>query len=59
MDKSQIWFTQKDDFGSSTMKSLSEYKGIRRTDNIENGYLLGKYRATPGIGNFTAIKKDN
>ena len=59
LEKSQIWFSEKDNFGCTTLKSLLEFKGIKRTDNIENGYLLGKFGATPEIGDFTVIKQDN
>ena len=57
LDRSQIWFADKDDYGVTKLTSLLEFKGIKRTDNIENGYLLGKYGATPDIGDFTSIKR--
>jgi AAA15 family ATPase/GTPase len=45
--KDQIYFTEKDaKTGATDLYSLDEFS-IRKTDNIEKGYLLGRYGAIP------------
>jgi uncharacterized protein len=46
--RDQIWFTEKKDDGSSHLFPLSDFKP-RRTENLENGYLQGRYGAIPFI----------
>ena len=47
--KDQIFFVEKNPkTGVSDLYSLSDFR-IRKTDNIEKGYLLGKYGAIPYI----------
>ena len=48
--RDQIWFTQKDIYGASRLFSLAEYK-VRSNAPFERDYLLGKFGATPIIGN--------
>ena len=49
--RDQIWFTEKNsNTGSSDLFSLSDF-GIRNNENIEKGYMLGKYGAVPNIIN--------
>ena len=48
--RDQIWFTQKDIYGASRLFSLTEYK-VRSNAPFERDYLLGKFGATPIIGN--------
>ena len=50
--KDEIWFVEKkvEEF-SSTLYSLSDLKNIRKNENIEAGYVKGKYGAVPFIGN--------
>lgn len=52
--RDQIWFTQKDSFGATASYSLAEYK-VRSTSPFEKDYLLGKYGATPIIGEMERI----
>lgn len=54
--KSQIWFTEKDRFGSTHLHSLVEYKNVRATDNLEKHYIQGKYGAIPYVGRFPGGK---
>lgn len=44
----EVWMVEKKD-GGSHMYSLNDFK-IHNTINIENGYLEGRYRAIPFIG---------
>lgn len=52
--RDQIWFTQKNSFGATELFSLAEYK-VRSTSPFERDYLLGKYGATPIIGDIETI----
>ena len=54
--KSQIWFTEKDRFGSTHLHSLVDYKNVRATDNLEKHYIQGKYGAIPYVGRFPGGK---
>lgn len=49
--RDQIWFTEKNSAtGSSDLYSLSDFS-VRKNENIEKGYLLGRYGAVPFINN--------
>lgn len=49
--RDQIWFTEKDiNNGVSDLYPLSDFS-IRKTENIEKGYMLGRYGAVPFIKN--------
>ncbi len=52
--RDQVWFTQKDNFGATELYSLAEYK-VRSTSPFERDYLLGKYGATPLIGDIESV----
>lgn len=57
--RDQIWFVEKDRYGSTDLYSLLEYK-VRSDASFEKDYLLGKYGAIPYIGEFKFFsnKKD-
>lgn len=45
--RDQVYFTEKDvEKGVTDLYSLDEF-GVRKSDNIEKGYLLGRYGAIP------------
>lgn len=46
--RDQIWFTEKKDDASSQLFPLSDFRP-RRTENLENGYLQGRYGAIPFV----------
>ena len=46
--RDEIWFTEKDNSGSSHLYPLTEYKP-QRQENLETGYLHGRYGAIPFI----------
>lgn len=50
--REQIWFTQKDKYGSTNLYSMLEIKGVRASDDFEKHYIQGKYGAVPYIGEF-------
>lgn len=61
--RDQIWFTEKDRFGSTDLYSLVEYKktkGVRNDASFEADYIAGKYGAIPFIGDISfLIEEDN
>ena len=49
--RDQIWFTEKDNYsGVSDLYPLSDFS-VRKTENVEKGYMLGRYGAVPFIKN--------
>lgn len=49
--RDQIWFTEKNpENGESTLFSLDDFS-IRKSENVEKGYMLGRYGAVPFIKN--------
>jgi len=46
--RDQIWFTEKDSSGTSHLYPLTDFRP-RRQENLENGYLQGRYGAIPFI----------
>ncbi len=55
-ERDQIWFTEKNQYGSTNLYSLLEFrkknkgKDVRATDNLEKHYLQGRYGAVPYVG---------
>ena len=52
--RDEIWFTEKDDRGLSTLYSLADFVDedgtrIRKDESYEKNYLLGKYGAIPSL----------
>lgn len=48
LSRGQIWLVEKSDFGASTLIPLSDFRP-RKNENLENGYLQGRYGGTPRI----------
>jgi len=46
LGRDQIWFVEKDPAGASHLYALTDFKP-RQTENIERGYLQGRYGAIP------------
>lgn len=47
--KDEIWFTDKDNDGISTLYSLEDFKGVESENNYVENYLLGQYGAIPSL----------
>ncbi|MFY9741628.1 MAG: ATP-binding protein, partial [Candidatus Sulfotelmatobacter sp.] len=47
--RDQIWFTEKDSSGATHLYPLSDFKP-RKNENLERGYLQGRYGAIPFLG---------
>ncbi len=51
--RDQIWFTQKDRYGASTVYSLAEFKSaVRKNEDFEKNYINGKYGGIPALKDF-------
>ena len=60
--RDEIWFTEKDRDGVSTLYSLADFVDedgvkIRKDENYEKNYLLGKYGAIPSLKCFDMFKE--
>lgn len=58
--RDQIWFTEKDsNNGESILYPLDDFS-IRKSENVEKGYLLGRYGAVPFIeSDFSDLRGNN
>ena len=45
--RDQIWFTQLRKDRSTDLYSLAEIRNVRKSENLANGYISGKYGAIP------------
>ncbi|WP_337043101.1 AAA family ATPase [Emticicia sp. 17c] len=54
----EIWFTEKDNTGSTDMYSLSAFKE-HKTIDIQKGYLSGRYGGIPFLGNLQDLNWHN
>jgi uncharacterized protein len=49
LHRDQIWFVEKDEEGASHLYPLTDFKP-RKFENVERGYLQGRYGAIPFVG---------
>ena len=61
--RDEIWFTEKDEDGLSTLYSLAEFidedgSRIRKDESYEKNYLLGKYGAIPSLKTIEFSKEE-
>jgi len=54
--RDQVWLTEKDDEGATVLYPLTDYKP-RKAENIERGYLQGRYGAIPFLGDLSLTEK--
>jgi len=59
--RDEVWFTEKGKDGASTLYSLADFceedgTKIRKDENFEKNYLLGKYGAIPKMKNINVRK---
>ncbi len=50
--RDQIWFTEKDQDGATKLYALTDFTP-RKEENLQRGYLQGRYGAVPFIGELT------
>ncbi|WP_394821135.1 ATP/GTP-binding protein [Pendulispora albinea] len=59
--REQVWLTERDDEGVTKLYPLTDFKP-RKAENLERGYLQGRYGAIPFLGELadvaTAAKKE-
>jgi hypothetical protein len=51
--RDQVWLTEKDGEGATVLYPLTDFKP-RKAENLERGYLQGRYGAIPFLGDFVA-----
>ena len=61
--RDEIWFTEKDEVGVSTLYSLADFvdedgSRIRKDESYEKNYLLGKYGAIPSLKMIDLFKEE-
>tara|TARA_B100000315_G_scaffold166331_1_gene154936 strand:- start:475 stop:1836 length:1362 start_codon:yes stop_codon:yes gene_type:complete len=54
--RDEIWFTEKDQKGASHLYPLTDFKP-RDTENLERGYLQGRFGAIPFLGEFEKLNQ--
>jgi uncharacterized protein len=52
--RDQVWLTEKDEQGATKLYPLTDFKP-RKAENIERGYLQGRYGAIPYLGDFSVL----
>jgi predicted ATPase len=55
--RDQVWLTEKDSCGATVLYPLTDFKP-RNDENIERGYVQGRYGAIPFLGNFRIVGGD-
>ena len=55
--RDQIWFVEKNRYGSAQLYSLADFKTdvVRKNDNFEKNYIAGRYGAIPYLGDFDKL----
>ncbi|WP_084965215.1 AAA family ATPase [Thermoactinospora rubra] len=53
--RDEVWFTEKDESGATSLYSLAEFHP-RRDENVERGYLQGRYGGVPYVS-FDQIRQ--
>ena len=61
--RDEIWFTEKDQDGVSTLYSLADFvdedgSRIRKDESYEKNYLIGKYGAIPTLKSIDLFRED-
>lgn len=56
--KDQIWFTEKDKYGQSTLFSAQDFEGIRDDTPFDKWYMAGKFGGYPKIKELNFIFDD-
>jgi uncharacterized protein len=57
--RDQICFVNKDKYGVSTLRTLVEFKGVRKDSSYEKEYLNGNYDAVPFLGKMDSVVTQN
>ncbi|HEY2292711.1 MAG TPA: AAA family ATPase [Thermoanaerobaculia bacterium] len=57
LQRDQVWLTEKDEKGATHIYPLTDFKP-RKLENVERGYLQGRYGAVPFIGQLMVGEDD-
>jgi uncharacterized protein len=52
--RDQVWLTEKDRDGATSLSPLADYKP-RKAENLERGYLQGRYGGIPILGDMRGV----
>ena len=52
--RDQVWLTEKDKEGATHLYPLTDFKP-RKAENLERGYLQGRYGAIPFLGDHARL----
>lgn len=55
--RDQVWLCEKDDEGATSLYPLTDFKP-RKAENIETGYLQGRYGAVPFLGELALFGEE-
>jgi AAA15 family ATPase/GTPase len=58
MRRDEIWFAEKNSQGKTSIYPLSDFQ-TRKSDNLERGYLQGRFGAIPFFGDFSDFSFTN
>ncbi|MBI4648147.1 MAG: ATP-binding protein [Bacteroidia bacterium] len=53
--RDQVWFTEKDEKGETTLYSLADIEGVRNNIPLGKWYLSGRFGATPIVNDIKFI----
>lgn len=53
--KDQVWFTEKDNYGETTLYSLQDFDDVREDTPFDKWYMAGKLGALPEIGSLEKL----
>lgn len=56
--RDQVWFTEKDEQGGTHLYPLTDFRP-RKNENLERGYLQGRYGAIPFVGSTYLFSDTN
>ncbi len=58
LNRDEIWLTAKDDSGSTRFAAISDFAGerVRRSANLESGYLSGRFGALPDVSRADVLR---
>jgi len=55
--RDQVWFTEKDEAGATHLYPLTDFQP-RKEENLERGYLQGRYGAIPCLGELLPVVRE-
>lgn len=57
LNRDEVWLTEKQSNGMTTLRALSDFAGdrVRRSHNLERGYLQGRFGALPDIDKYQVL----